>query len=100
MTKEAVLSNLLRDIKAIDFYGINAPEAITVTVNEYLRTVTFNRIFKTEFYGDELETTVYYQSEEKNVLNEYPIVELVVRKKGKKRISYEFIMGWDKTHLW
>lgn len=90
MTKYEVIDLFLEDKKAVDFYGINAPESITVTVNGSGDVVTFKKMFNDFFLGDELETSVCYQSEIKNNNDEYPVIEIVVKKCGKKRISYKF----------
>lgn len=90
MTKEKVIETFLDGKNAVDFYGDNAPGTITVAVNGSGDVVTFKKMFNDFFSGDELETSVCYQSEIKNNNDEYPVIEIVVKKCGKKRISYKF----------
>ena len=101
MTKEKVIETFLNGKKAVDFYGDNAPETVTVVVNEYGDEVVFNQILKLDFTGDETETSILYQSSIVNSRGEYPIIEVVVQKYGRKRIEYKFNRnGWNGCRAW
>lgn len=98
MTKTEVIKQVLENKKARDFWGVFAPDAIDITVNESGRVVTFERVpcLCSETVR---ESVTCYQSPIENAIGEYPIVQIVVKKTVNNRYSFNRD-AWQGCRVW